>query len=632
MTYTEENLINGTNKVSDINKNTLGMLKNYCSLKVAPEFALLVNGSWGCGKSHLVKEFIDEFEENNKETKFLNVSLYGINDVSDIEAKIFEQLNPTMHKILSNKKVMFATRVAKGFLKGIFKFDANGDNKDDVTISAGVPDINLQDYLTDTSNCILVFDDLERCRMELDHILGYINYFVENDGYKVIIIADETKLLKRKNSQKQSYINVKEKLIGKTVVVHSDFDTIFNKFIGDFIENKSLCCLLEKNIKPMSTIFYQSGYNNFRSVRKTLIEITRFYELIDEDLKDNIELMSDLVQLFLLFSLEIYSGEIEAHELNKYLGHDFTKADNEEDKIEKKFKVINAKYTIDIDNTRITPKEWQTWFLQGNLDSITLNKTLRFYLKISHDISDDLFKLCDFYSLTNADFTKLESSVWQAFVNEEITITNEIYKLVKLYLFFSKWGLTRLKDTEIMNRARDLVSSLASAKNLNLDQLSNQSVFIVKKHDWDGEELPEFRKYLDDKINEQFNSISKSKLPTVIRAMKENVHYFHDLMIDVTNKESFVDTPILNQIDRNEFVQMLIKLSNRDKKTVFITLQSRYRKEKSESLDDEREWMLDVLNYINQESLDLESFDYFVLKQLAESLREYVDIKNQSKD
>ena len=41
---------------------------------------------------------------------------------------------------------------------------------------------------------ILVFDDLERCNMDINRVLGYINRFVEHDGAKVIIIADQEKI------------------------------------------------------------------------------------------------------------------------------------------------------------------------------------------------------------------------------------------------------------------------------------------------------------------------------------------------------------------------------------------------------------------------------------------------------
>ena len=42
-------------------------------------------------------------------------------------------------------------------------------------MSVSVPDIELPDYLKITSKFILVFDDLERCKLKIEEVLGYIN-------------------------------------------------------------------------------------------------------------------------------------------------------------------------------------------------------------------------------------------------------------------------------------------------------------------------------------------------------------------------------------------------------------------------------------------------------------------------
>ena len=54
-------------------------------------------------------------------------------------------------------------KILKGVLKTAIKFDFDNDGKDDGTVRSEVPDINLPDYLKNTENCMLIFDDLERC-------------------------------------------------------------------------------------------------------------------------------------------------------------------------------------------------------------------------------------------------------------------------------------------------------------------------------------------------------------------------------------------------------------------------------------------------------------------------------------
>ncbi|WP_218104327.1 P-loop NTPase fold protein, partial [Methylophaga muralis] len=176
--------------MSDKNSHVKEFINYYCNLDVVPEYALFIAGSWGSGKSHLVQDCIAELKKQKETLNFLYVSLYGITSTEDIETKFFQILNP----FLSSKKMVLAGRIAKGVLRGSLKIDLDGDGKHDASAEVTVPSIKLAHYMTDTRNYILVFDDLERCTMDLNRVLGYINYFVEKEGYKVILIADEDKL------------------------------------------------------------------------------------------------------------------------------------------------------------------------------------------------------------------------------------------------------------------------------------------------------------------------------------------------------------------------------------------------------------------------------------------------------
>ena len=41
---------------------------------------------------------------------------------------------------------------------------------------------------------MIVFDDLERCSIDITDLLGYINSFVEHEGVKVVVLADEGRI------------------------------------------------------------------------------------------------------------------------------------------------------------------------------------------------------------------------------------------------------------------------------------------------------------------------------------------------------------------------------------------------------------------------------------------------------
>ncbi len=305
--------------MTDVNNSTRQLIKKYCNLSIVPEYALLIKGNWGCGKTHFVDDVIDQLKTDNPNLKFLKVSLYGVSSTNDIETKFFQQLCPR----LSSKKMVFAGQVAKGFLKGALKIDLDGDGTSDGTVRSNLPDIDLQKYFTETKNCILVFDDLERCVIDLSEVLGYINYFVEKDGYKVLLLADEDKLIGTSNSQsstsQDSYQFIKEKLIGKTVEVKADVSRVYQNLIQsivpDFIKG-----LFEAHKLDVIKVFEQSGYQNLRSLRKCLIELKEWVESFESDVKEKPELLAHFFSLFTMLSMEIYSGNVRSNQIMELIG------------------------------------------------------------------------------------------------------------------------------------------------------------------------------------------------------------------------------------------------------------------------------------------------------------------------
>ena len=78
------------------------------------------------------------------------------------------------------------------------KIDWDADGKADGNANIQIPNFKPEDLLN-TKDYILIFDDLERCSINIINLLGYINFFVEHQSYKVILIANEKELKKQKN-------------------------------------------------------------------------------------------------------------------------------------------------------------------------------------------------------------------------------------------------------------------------------------------------------------------------------------------------------------------------------------------------------------------------------------------------
>ncbi len=119
--------------------------------------------------------------------------MYGLTSVKEIQREFFKQLNPK----LSSKGLVITGKIMKTIVEVWSGADIS-DNEFELFI-------NTDDYL-------LIFDDIERCNIQLSDLLGYINNYVEHKKNKAVIIGYEEEI----TNKDDTYKRIKEKLIGKT--------------------------------------------------------------------------------------------------------------------------------------------------------------------------------------------------------------------------------------------------------------------------------------------------------------------------------------------------------------------------------------------------------------------------------
>ncbi|WP_298146190.1 P-loop NTPase fold protein [uncultured Acinetobacter sp.] len=157
-----------SNYISEPNQHIEEYLDYYFDGEKNFEYAVLLNGAWGSGKTWFVKKYLEKKQDGKR--KICYVSLNGIAKISMIDEAIFKSIHP----ILGSKGAKLVGQLGKGLLKATLKVDLDGDSKPDVSVNATLPSLNLPDYLQIDEKFILVFDDLERCELKKEEVLGYI--------------------------------------------------------------------------------------------------------------------------------------------------------------------------------------------------------------------------------------------------------------------------------------------------------------------------------------------------------------------------------------------------------------------------------------------------------------------------
>lgn len=257
-----------------VNNHVEEYLDYYCNLSHAPNYAVLLKGEWGSGKTWFIKKYCEKLK--NQKQKYMYVSLYGITTFSEIEYAFFQQLHP----ILASKGMVVAGEIFKGVLRGTLKIDLNNDSKEEGTVSPQIPNINLRDYLKDTNKNILIFDDLERCKIDIQSVLGYINYFVEHQDLKVIIIANEDELLKANfNETGDTYKFIKEKLVGKSFEINTDFNDAL-KYLITYVNESKLEKFLSAKISLIEHLYKKAEAKNLRTLKQIILDFERIYKVL----------------------------------------------------------------------------------------------------------------------------------------------------------------------------------------------------------------------------------------------------------------------------------------------------------------------------------------------------------------
>lgn len=201
--------------------------------------------------------------------RFIKISVFGIKTVEELESRLTKSLFGNLNILSDIASLLIKNANISNFANPYFSL-----------LKAFIPLTTFLDFKkrlksiissVKKHNLVFIFDDLERSDIPLKKLLGWINQVVEVEKMKVILIANEEKLLieqseiseiedneknnKDRNRQpddvnqgnvidrnKQAvdpeilkksdlYKEFKEKVIGKTLEIHSNFEAVVDYFL-----------------------------------------------------------------------------------------------------------------------------------------------------------------------------------------------------------------------------------------------------------------------------------------------------------------------------------------------------------------------------------------------------------------
>ena len=257
------------------------------------KYSFLITGNWGIGKTHTYNEFVKE------KNPVYYYSLFGISSLRELEKMILKDvIFPTFNKLDSETTPRVFGNIVKGLLKDVTKFK---NTLDAVSPSNILEALTFRD-LSFTSKSLLCFDDLERCKIPIEDLMGFIERLKQKTN--IIVLCNENEIDEK---QLEKYKSYKEKVIDFSYrLVEIEDEIILNKLSSnlEWISENVKSLILEEFKK------YSKG--NLRVLNK-LIHLVKeiefdlkikedFIKLEDKILKNcfyvvcenNISLISDL--------------------------------------------------------------------------------------------------------------------------------------------------------------------------------------------------------------------------------------------------------------------------------------------------------------------------------------------------
>ena len=565
------------------------------------DYAIMINGEWGSGKTHFwnnkIRKKIESMQLNGKRYTTIYMSLYGISNLEEISKKIFIETTQLMDKNLRRFMDAHGQTTIPEYAKtgldmaNFFGVTQNGDK------------IDYADFFS-TEDKVLCFDDLERANVDVIDILGYINNFVEHDHIKTIIICNEKELstkLKSSNLEMKTFIatylldrqgelnkadkpmvekiqdkiehvfdkandyeRIKEKLIGETFEYAPKFDYIINGILMRYENEPELIRFYRENTKIIISTFERSGTRNLRILKHALNDFKKIFDMVNKSYPNTSHRVMQTMLIFTIaVSFEIKAGKVTK---NKFMNIQ----DNEE------YKSILVSSRVLMDNRQFYIKEFDSTYYYNFKAEYRFFKFIEYYvrtrifdMKIFKDDMETIRNTVDtenlpgYKRLLTEEYWKISDDDFGDVIEdviEDIKEGNiELIDIVKIYAYLSYFSRKNLIQYDIKT-LKNIVFNGMNIASLKSEYCENVEEELAKIA------IEEFSEDMED-ILKHFNNLNSQLLDKKQKELAEDVFKCIPMKMEQFYEKfdkNCMKLPIFKYYDPYQLFQRISCASNED--------------------------------------------------------------------
>lgn len=539
------------------------------------DYAIMICGEWGCGKSYFVhnelKAFIETFPYAEKETdeskrtirnlfrkkkendpcyKPVYASLYGVSSIEDFNSRIFDAVNPSLSRYgglaswaLSQASSLIGVEADRKELKHFISHLSHVTNQN-----------------------VLILDDFERIsfdKITAKEILGLVNNYTENKYVKVILVCNEDEI------HDEQYTAYKEKSVRFTYHYEAEISTVYDALVSK--KGETIRDYYFKFKELIMYLFDLGGNKNIRTLKFFIDAIPYLCKLIPNEFRGHDWITRRLTIALLIYSMEYKRGDSKIEDIqglkNKYeidfglWGNNIDNVDKDkepsyEDKVWTRY---GQKYRQEMGHYPFLVDYISNGFLDEKILNDVIQELEEFYEKNEEKPWSKVYKeLSDIPNLDDSKAEELLNDLLGYVRNNKYNLYQllNVYALLLRYCHFQICNLYLSPEIE-----NDFLMAMdAVSPNHQFDQLFSYHTPIWDNSDPNSKEYVMYNKMKSHavEINEQKGKQVQEQLVNTFL----NIAAFGDISELRKYRENPNKRMSLDGMDWNKVMDILVKGSN----------------------------------------------------------------------
>lgn len=280
------------------------------------DFALLINGVWGSGKTYFIHNSLGDILKHAKLSP-IYVSLNGVRAFVEVAAQIVFGSNLDLTKTASKSFILpFGLKYLPE--KSVSAFISVLQKMEEKKSQGWLNWLKTKNDLSPQKH-VIILDDLERItnlEENLVTIMGRVFDEFISRGYHVIFVCDESRIAFEK------YAKEKEKYIRRTVRFKQNIDSVIDMIVSTYkgveLRHAKLCC---NDLKRFARLY---EIDNIRTLKRILDDFIFLSGKVDDA-----AVLSNIARV-LFYNMAPIANELSSGRLNAYSADDVSSLKNVE--------------------------------------------------------------------------------------------------------------------------------------------------------------------------------------------------------------------------------------------------------------------------------------------------------------